>query len=291
MQDLIDDFLNYLSVEKNLSKNTIISYAKDLNSYISFLENQKIDSLNETTRGDITDFMLKQKELGLSTNSIIRALAAIKSFYRFLLREGKILVDPTDMLESPKIYKHIPESLSIPEVQRLLEQPRSKDKTGIRDKAILETMYAAGLRCSELVNLKLDDIDLNIGYLRCFGKGGKQRIIPVGKKAVLAIKRYLEKVRRNIKSPYLFLNRQKNRLSRQSVWKIIKKYARSANIRFKVKPHTLRHSFATHLLQRGADLRFVQELLGHSDISTTQIYTHIDRDRLKAIHKRYHPRP
>lgn len=290
MQDLIDDFLNYLSVERNLSKNTIISYAKDLNSYVSFLENQKIDSLNKTTRGDITDFMLKQKELGLSTNSVIRALAAIKSFYRFLLREGKILVDPTDMLESPRIYKHIPESLSILEVQRLLEQPKSKDKTGIRDRAILETMYAAGLRCSELVDLKLDDVDLDVGYLRCFGKGGKQRIIPIGKKASLAIKRYLEKVRGGIKSPYLFLNRQKNRLSRQSVWKIIKKYARFANIRLKVKPHTLRHSFATHLLQRGADLRFVQELLGHSDISTTQIYTHIDRDRLKAIHKRYHPR-
>ncbi len=291
MQDLIDDFLNYLSVERNLSQNTIISYSKDLNSYISFLEDQRTESLDKTTRSDITDFMLKQKESGLSTNSIIRSLAAIKSFYRFLLREGKILSDPTDMLESPKIYKHIPESLSILEVQRLLEQPKSKDKIGIRDRAILETMYAAGLRCSELVDLKLDDVDLDVGYLRCFGKGGKQRIIPIGKKAVLAIKRYLEKVRGSIRSPYLFLNRQKNRLSRQSIWKIIKKYVRSANIKLKVKPHTLRHSFATHLLQRGADLRFVQELLGHSDISTTQIYTHIDKDRLKAIHKRYHPRP
>jgi len=290
MRDLIDNFLNYLSVERNLSKNTIISYSRDLNSYINFLETQKIESLNNTSRGDITNFMLKQKDAGLSTNSIIRSLAAIKSFYRFLLREGLILSDPTDMLESPKIYKHIPESLTISEVQRLIESPKIRDKVGIRDKAILETMYAAGLRVSEVINLKLEDIDLDIGYLRCLGKGSKQRIIPIGKKAVSAIRKYLEKVRKD-KSPYLFLNRRHNRLSRQSVWKIIKKYARSAKISSQIKPHTLRHSFATHLLQRGADLRFVQELLGHSDISTTQIYTHIDKDRLKSIHKKYHPRP
>jgi len=290
MRDLIDNFLNYLSVEKNLSKNTIISYARDLNSYISFLEAKKINSLNNTKREDITNFMLSRKEKGISTNSIIRNLAAIKSFYRFLLREGKISSDPTDMLESPKIYKHIPESLTISEVQRLIDQPKIRDKIGIRDKAILETMYAAGLRCSEVINLKIEDVDLDIGYLRCLGKGSKQRIIPIGKKAVQAIRKYLEKVRKD-NSPYLFLNRRHNKLSRQSIWKIIKKYAKAAKINSEVKPHTLRHSFATHLLQRGADLRFVQELLGHSDISTTQIYTHIDKDRLKAIHKKYHPRP
>jgi integrase/recombinase XerD len=239
--------------------------------------------------------MLFQKDKGLSANSIARRLAAIKVFYRFLVRERILRSDPTSLIDSPKLWKKIPEALSLNEVDALLNQPNIRDKQGIRDRAILETLYATGMRVSEAVNLKIDNVNLDIGFLRCIGKGNKERVVPLGKKAIASIKRYLAISRPHFlkkkECAFLFLNRFGNKISRQSLWKIIKRYAKLARIKKPIRPHTLRHSFATHLLERGADLRSVQEMLGHSNISTTQIYTHINKDRLKTIHRMFHPRP
>lgn len=314
MKELIDSFLNYLSVERGLSNNTIISYRADLNSYVDFMTNQRIDALSKIAKNDIINFMLAQKDKGISANSIARRLAAIRMFHRFLARERILKSDPTTLIDSPKLWKKIPETLSLNEVDALIAQPDIRDKQGIRDKAILETLYATGMRVSEAVNLKIDNVNLDIGFLRCIGKGNKERVIPLGKKAITGIKRYLEVSRPHILNPirntraakekdkisngvknkaseFLFVNRFGKKISRQSFWKIIKKYAKTARIKKPMKPHTLRHSFATHLLERGADLRSVQEMLGHSNISTTQIYTHINKDRLKTIHRMFHPRP
>jgi integrase/recombinase XerD len=295
MKELIDTFLDYLSVERGLANNTIVSYREDLNSYIDFLAGCHIDALSKIARNDITNFMLHQKDKGLSTNSIARRLAAIRMFHRFLVRERILKNDPTNLIDSPKLWKKIPETLSLNEVDAIIAQPDIRDKQGIRDKAILETMYATGMRVSEVVNLKKDNVNLDIGFLRCIGKGNKERVIPVGRKAIVSLKRYLEVSRPKLlgkkESEFLFLSRFGKKISRQSLWKIIKKYARQARIKKSIKPHILRHSFATHLLERGADLRSVQEMLGHANISTTQIYTHINKDRLKTIHKMFHPRP
>lgn len=295
MRELIDTFMNFLSVERGLSKNTILSYQKDLHLFMDYLEGRRIDALSKTNRDDVTNFMLNQKERGISPNSIARRLQAIKGFYRFLVRERILRNDPTSLMDSPKLWKKIPESLSVNEVEALLSQPNLRDKLGIRDKAILETMYATGMRVSEAVNLKSDSVNLDVGFLRCIGKGNKERIIPLGKKAQIAIKRYIGVSRpylnKKQNSEFLFLNRFGKRISRQTLWKIIKKYGKLARIKKEIGPHILRHSFATHLLERGADLRSVQEMLGHSDISTTQIYTHINKDRLKSIHRMFHPRP
>jgi integrase/recombinase XerD len=295
MKELIETFLNYLSVERGLSRNTIISYKEDLNYYTGFLMRHNIDALSKTTKNNITNFMLSQKDKGISANSIARRLAAIRVFYRFLVRERILKADPTSLIDSPKLWKKIPDTLSLNEVDALLSQPNIKDKQGIRDKAILETFYATGMRVSEVVNLKLDNINLEVGFLRCIGKGNKERVIPLGKKAINSLARYLKNSRLHLlkqkESEFLFLNRSGKKISRQSLWKIIKRYAREARIKKPIRPHILRHSFATHLLERGADLRSVQEMLGHSNISTTQIYTHITKDRLKTIHRMFHPRP
>ncbi len=295
MNELVDAFLNYLSVERGLARNTIISYREDMNAYINFLKASHIDNFSLTKKNDITDFMLAQKDKGLSANSVARRLAAIKAFYRFLVRERILKADPSNLIDSPKLWKKIPETLSANEVNALLSQPNIRDKQGIRDKAILETLYATGMRVSEVANLKKDNVNLDVGFLRCIGKGNKERIIPLGRKAIVSIKRYLDFSRRqqlkNKEGDSLFLNRFGNKISRQSLWKIIKRYAKDARIKKSIRPHILRHSFATHLLERGADLRSVQEMLGHANISTTQIYTHISKERLKAIHKAFHPRP
>jgi integrase/recombinase XerD len=216
-------------------------------------------------------------------------------FHRFLSRERVLKNDPTILIDSPKLWKKVPDTLSLNEVEALISQPNSSDRQGARDKAILETLYATGMRVSESTDLKTNNVNLNIGFLRCIGKGNKERIIPLGKKAIKSISRYLEFSRphflKNKTSEHLFISRSGAKLSRQSVWKLIKRYALEAKIKKPIKVHTLRHSFATHLLERGADLRSVQEMLGHSNISTTQIYTHIDKDRLKTVHKMFHPRP
>ena len=295
MKELVELFLNYLSVERGLSQNTILAYQSDLTKFISYLNIQSINSINKTIRENITSYMWTQKEKGLSANSLSRGLAAIKVFYRFLLREKITSSDPTDMIESPKLWKRLPDTLSLEEIESLLNAPNIKDKQGLRDKALLEVMYATGMRVSEAANLKIQDLNSDIGFVRCIGKGQKERIIPLGRRAIHFTESYIRQVRpkllKNKNSQALFLSRLGERLSRQSIWKIIKIYAKKARIKKALHPHILRHSFATHLLERGADLRAVQEMLGHSDISTTQIYTHIHKDRLKEIHKKYHPRP
>ncbi len=295
MRELIDAFLNYLSVERALSENTIISYREDLESYAVFLDKNKIDVLSKTTRNDITNFMLFQRDRGLSANSVARHLAAIRMFYRFLARERIIKNDPTVLVDSPKLWKKIPDTLSLNEVDALLSAPNLRSIQGIRDRAILETLYATGMRVSEVAHLKVSDLNMEVGFVRCFGKGRKERIVPLGAKAIVSIKRYLGVSRPKLlggkNSDSLFLSRLGKKISRQSLWKIIKRYAKEAGIKKSIKPHLLRHSFATHLLERGADLRSVQEMLGHANISTTQIYTHVNKDRLKSIHKMFHPRP
>ncbi len=295
MQEFIDTFLNYLSAERGLSRNTIISYREDLRNYIDFLNRHSISTLSKTTKNDIVDFMLHQKDKGLEANSVARRLAAIRMFYRFLVRERILKTDPSILIDSPKLWKKVPETLSLNEIEALLNQPNIRDKQGIRDRAILETLYATGMRVSEVVNLKKDNVNFDVGFLRCIGKGNKERIIPLGKKAMHSITKYLRESRpvflKKKESEFLFLSRFGKKISRQSLWKIIKRYAREARIKKPIRPHILRHSFATHLLERGADLRSVQEMLGHSNISTTQIYTHINKDRLKATHRMFHPRP
>ncbi|MBL7151570.1 MAG: site-specific tyrosine recombinase XerD [Candidatus Omnitrophica bacterium] len=295
MKELIDVFLDYLSVERGLSSNTITSYHRDLDFYTDFLDNRRPGSFNKASRNDITNFMFSQKDKGIAPNSIARRLAAIRMFHRFLVREKILKDDPTNLIESPKLWKKIPQTLSLAEVEKLITRPNIRNRQGMRDRAILETLYATGMRVSEAVNLKLDNVNLDIGFLRCIGKGNKERIIPLGRKALECIKRYLQAARPHLldkkESDFLFLSRFGKKISRQSFWKIIKKYAREARINKSIKPHILRHSFATHLLERGADLRSVQELLGHSNISTTQIYTHVNKDRLKNIHRQFHPRP
>jgi integrase/recombinase XerD len=243
----------------------------------------------------INSFMMAERERGLGSNSVSRALACIKSFFKFLLKEGIVKDDAANIIESPKLWKKLPYTLNVKEVETLLNAPNVKDPMEARDKACLELMYATGMRVSELVKLKMDDINMDVSFVKCFGKGSKERIVPFGRKAKESLERYLEKSRpqflkKNI-SNFLFLTRLSKPMSRQTFWKIIKKYVKVARIKKKVTPHSLRHSFATHILERGADLRIVQEMLGHSDISTTQIYTHVSKDRLKSIHQKFHPRP
>jgi integrase/recombinase XerD len=295
MKKLLEEFFNFLSVEKGLSKNTLSSYRNDLNKYISYLENNKIDFIDKVKRSDITNFLMSRKDKGILAISISRNLVAIKGFHRFLLRENFIGEDVTSVLEAPKLWKRLPDTLNIDEVLKLLKSPNVREKQGIRDRAALELLYATGMRVSELVNLRLSDLNLDVGFVKCIGKGQKERIIPVGKFAIDWLKKYLDKTRpiflKNKQNEKLFITRYGRNISRQTIWKLIKKYASVARIKKRLSPHTLRHSFASHLLERGADLRIVQEMLGHSNIATTQIYTHIDRGRLKMIHQKYHPRP
>jgi integrase/recombinase XerD len=294
MKKLIEEFLDYLSVEKGLSRNTIASYGTDLHHFAGRLESLGITEMDRIKRQDITNHLMYLKDKGISSNSISRALVAIKMFYRFLVQERLAKDDVAGVLESPKLIRHLPAVLNIAEVDKLMTSPDPRDWMGIRDKAALELMYATGMRVSELVDLVKEGLDLDVGFIKCKGKGDKERIVPIGKSAKEAVAKYLEKVRpklaKNKGDNHLFLSRLGKRISRQSFWKIIKRYAKSARIKKEITPHTLRHSFATHLLEKGADLRVVQEMLGHSDISTTQLYTHIDRSRLKSVHKQFHPR-
>lgn len=289
---LINAFLEYLTVEKGLSVNTLAAYRQDLESYRSFLGTQKIAGWRDVRREHIQRFLLAQKKKGMESSSVARRLVAVKIFHRFLLRERHLEDDITSVLDSPKPWKKLPHFLSGREVEVLLAAPDRKSPVGIRDRALLECLYATGMRVSEIAGLNTEDINLESAFLRCRGKGGKERLVPVGKIACQAVRDYLLTVRpkQNPKSGHLFLGRSGRGLTRQFIWQILKKYARLAGIAKDITPHTLRHSFATHILERGADLRVVQELLGHADISTTQIYTHVSRDRLKMVHAKFHPR-
>jgi len=296
MKAMIEDFLNYLSVERGLAKNTIESYRRDLVKFMNFLDGAGLGSLDRVKRSDITDFLMGQKDKNLTATTLSRNLVAIKMLFRFLARERLIKEDVTGVIESPKIWKKLPDALSIDEVESLITAPNLKNWQGIRDRAFLELLYATGMRVSEAANVQLKDLNMDLGFVKCMGKGQKERIVPLGRKAKEALTRYLERVRpelikKNPAQPNILVNRFGRSISRQSLWSVVKVNAAKARIKKRLTPHTLRHSFATHLLERGADLRIVQELLGHANISTTQIYTHINKDRLKAIHQKYHPRP
>ena len=295
MEQAVSQFLDYLSIEKGLSRNTLLAYGRDLKRYLSFLKRLKIISLDAVTRKSIMSFLLGERDRGLEPNSVSRELVAIRMLHRFLSQEGKIREDVTEVLEAPKLWKHLPEALSVSEVEALLKIPNTRTLQGLRDRACLELMYATGIRASEVTDLKIFHLNFDLGYTRVLGKGGKEQVVPVGEAAKKSLRRYLEKVRpqwvKNNDEDALLVSRLGRKLSRQSVWMILKRSAKTAGLRKKIYPHILRHSFATHLLENGADLRVVQELLGHSDISTTQIYTHIEKSRLKSIHQRFHPRP
>ena len=294
MQNYIEEFISYLAVERGLSDNTLVAYRRDLRKYFDFLETQNLSAVNQIKRDHVSAYMFYLKNAGLETTSICRNLAAIKMLHRFLVREGLGREDPTSLVETPKLWKRVPDVLTEAEIGAMIKATEGKGWQPIRDRAILELFYASGMRVSELASLRIDNVNFDVGYVRCLGKGKKERIVPVGRQARQAVLDYCDQVRgRLLKSHFssdLFLSRLGKKMSRQTLWKIIKFYARKAHVNKTIKPHTLRHSFATHLLQHGADLRSVQEMLGHADISTTQIYTHVDKERLKTIHKQFHPR-
>jgi len=293
MNNLIHEFINYLSVERGLAMNTLESYGRDLRQYSQFLGEDDAD-LDAVSRTTIINYLLFLQKQGKATATIARRLAALKAFYQFLVREKRIKSDPTVNLESPKLEKRLPRVLTVNEVERLLAQPDPAQPSGLRDRAMLELLYATGIRVSELVSLNTVDVNLETGYIRCTGKGSKERIVPLGTLAIQSVREYTEQGRSKLvkdqEETALFVNHHGHRLTRQGFWKIVKKYADDAGIEKEITPHTLRHSFATHLLENGADLRSVQEMLGHADISTTQIYTHITKGRLKEVYARTHPR-
>ena len=292
-EEAITLFLDHLSVERGLSRNTRLAYGRDLRRYAAYLKRARLGSFGDITRKDVMEFLVSERERKLSPVSVARLLVAVRMLHRFLTVEGKIREDVTAALEAPKLWKRLPDVLSVAEVERLLGLPDVRKPQGKRDQALLEVMYAAGLRASEASSVKLADVNLNQGHLRVLGKGSKERMVPVGATARKSVERYLPvrvKWLKGRTEEALFVSRLGRRLSRQSVWGVLRKYAAGGGIRKKLYPHILRHSFATHLLEGGADLRVVQELLGHSDISTTQIYTHVERSRLKGIHQKFHPR-
>ena len=293
MDDLIQDYLHYLKIERGLSENTRQSYRQDLKQYQQFLVSQKLTSFTED-RFIVLGFLQAQTTAQKAQSSITRSISTLRKFYQYLAREGRIQKDPMLQIDSPKQGRHLPAVLSSEEIERLLKTPDTSTPLGLRDRAILEVLYATGLRVSELVHLKLTDLHLSLGLIQTLGKGDKERIIPIGDVAVDWINQYLERSRNRLTkgkdSPYLFVNFHGNGLTRQGIWKNLKAIVQAAGIDKDVTPHTLLHSFATVLLENGADLRIVQELLGHSDISTTQIYTHISKKHLTEVYQRSHPR-
>jgi integrase/recombinase XerD len=294
---LIISFMNYIKVEKGLALNTLAAYERDLRKFENFAEKRGLQ-LEELTRDHVVDFLADLYQHGLDSRSVARNLASLRNFFRFALAEEVLPFDPTLNLESPKARRTLPVYLRVEDVDRLLNQPDPSTPQGLRDRAIMEVLYSTGLRVSELVNLKVSDMEMRMGCLRCIGKGDKERLVPVGRRALAAVQAYLEKSRPLLlgkreagkAAPWLFVNRFGNRLSRIGVWRLLTAYGRRAGIRARLSPHKLRHSFATHLLERGADLRSVQLMLGHADISTTQIYTQVMQERLKQVYKAHHPR-
>ncbi len=297
MESTIRAFLNYLKVEKGLAPNTVVAYGRDLAKFAAFAEKREW-ALRSIQRSDIVDFLASLYRQKLDSRSVARHQVTLRNFFRFALTEGLIETDPTLNLESPKVRRSLPGFLRLEEVDKLLEQPDLRTPLGMRDKAILEVLYSTGLRVTELVNLRVGDLEMRMGCVRCIGKGDKERLVPIGRKALAAVEQYLTESRpvllrarrQEPGMPYLFVNRLGNKLSRVGIWKILAGYGKRAGLRAKLTPHKLRHSFATHLLERGADLRSVQLMLGHADISTTQIYTHVVEERLKHIYKAHHPR-
>ena len=305
VQKMIDEFIDYLRVERGLSRNTQKSYRIDLNEYFAFLKKSGL-ALESIKAEGVTDFLYELKNQGLRSSSIARKLIAVRMFHRYLGNEGYLVSDPTSFLDAPRKEMRLPSVLSRQEVEKILSMPDASKTDGLRDKALFELIYATGMRISELASLRRDDINLAGGYLRCFGKGDKERIIPVGGKAREAVEKYIANCKLQIanrkskakgnkdfktqQQDYVFVNHSGNKLTRQGLWLIIKKYVKKAGISGKISPHTFRHSFATHLLQGGADLRSVQEMLGHADISTTQLYLHLDKEKIHEAYRKFHPR-
>jgi integrase/recombinase XerD len=289
---LLDQFMNQLKVERGLSANTLAAYSHDLLTFFDFLGRKGVAPL-EVTQDDLIAYV-GEKRPHLSARSLARCLVSIRMFYRFCVSEEKIETNPARLLGIPKLHQHLPDILSRDEVEALLSQPDVQTVLGKRDKAMLELLYATGLRVTELIDLRVNNINLDAGFVRTMGKGSKERIVPMGSQAMDALRQYLGGGRASLLkrggSSCLFLSSRGRSMTRQGFWKIIKGYALKAGIVRRVTPHTLRHSFATHLLEGGADLRSVQVMLGHSDISTTQIYTHVAREKLRSIHEKYHPR-
>jgi len=290
----ISSFLTHVRVEKGLSSNTVSAYRRDLVKFDEFARKRML-SLEAVSRDDLVDFLAGLYRQKLESKTVARHLVTLRNFFRFAQIQELIPEDPCVTLESPKIRRNLPGYLRLEDVERLLSQPDVKTPIGLRDRAMLETLYSTGLRVSELIGLRTMDLDARVGCVRCVGKGDKERIVPVGKKALAVVEKYLRDARPRLLgkvqgNPSLFVNRRGARLSRVGVWKILSAYGRLAGLRVALTPHMLRHSFATHLLERGADLRSVQLMLGHADISTTQIYTHVVEERLKQIYKAHHPR-
>jgi integrase/recombinase XerD len=285
-------FLEYLAVEKGLAANTILSYSRDLKKLLAFL-GKKAPAWDGVGEETLIRFVHRESRAGLSARSMARLISALKSFFRFLVLSGFMKKDPTSGLSSPSTWLALPKFLTVPEVEALLGAADEKTPQGIRDRAMLEVLYGSGLRVSELVSLKPADVNLDDGFIICRGKGGKERIVPLGGAACGSVRRYLAEVRPRFEagpSPFLFLTRRGRGFTRQGFWKLLRQYAGKAGLVAKISPHVLRHSFATHLLERGADLRSVQLMLGHSQITTTQIYTHVSRERLRRVYDKFHPR-
>lgn len=295
MQALLDQFLDYVALERGLSENTRAAYSNDLASFLDYLRAKSVGSVNSVRREHIVSYLMALRDRGLGTSTISRRLVAIKVFFKYLQQEGLLSNNVTESMESPRLWKVLPGTLTYKEVERLLVAPDPKKKLGLRDKALLETLYGTGLRVSELAGLKIEDLHFDAGYVRCMGKGRKERVVPLGETARRILQQYLAEsqpvlAKGRAEERGVFLSIRGRPMGRKAVWKLIKKYARGAGISKNVKPHTLRHSFASHLLANGAPLRVIQEMLGHADITTTQIYTHVDQARLKSVHAQYHPR-
>jgi integrase/recombinase XerD len=294
MRDLLSRYYNYLLIEKGAAGNTLEAYGRDVNRYINFLEANGLADIQSATPQVVIDFLVQIKGEGLSANSTNRALAALRGFYKYLLQEKVLEESPLTHIELAKVWMRLPDTVSREEMNRILSQPGDATPAALRDSAMLELLYATGLRVSELRSLTMNSINWQVGFLVVMGKGSKERVVPIGKTAYDVVRRYVDQARplmiKTKTTDVLFLNRFGDAFTRQGLWKIIVHYAQKAGLQKSVHPHTFRHSFASHLLEGGADLRAVQVMLGHSDISTTQIYTHVTKDRLKEIHRQFHPR-
>lgn len=297
MENIIAAFLNFIIVEKGLSPNTYQGYRRDLMKFAAYAKTNRLE-LAAITKDDLVGFLASLYQHKLDSRSVARHVVTLRNFFRFAQREELISADPTIHLESPKIRQSLPGYLRLDEIDRLLAIPDLKTPLGLRDKAMLEVLYSTGLRVTELTSLRVGDLETKMGCLRCIGKGDKERLVPVGKKALAAVENYVREARPELLRrrregptiPFLFVNARGGRLSRVGVWKVLSAIGRRAGLRRPLTPHKLRHSFATHLLERGADLRSVQLMLGHADISTTQIYTHVVEERLKEVYRQHHPR-
>src|SRR3989338_323141 len=290
MKDYFKDFLDFIKIERGYSENTVTSYQRDLSQFQKF---SRVEDPRKVDRETVKNFLEHLYDNGFSVSSTERKLACLKSFFHYLLREDKITVDPTSDIKLPKKAKRLPKALSISETIKLISAPREKNYIALRNAALLELLYASGMRASETVGLNTSDINFEVAFVKCLGKGSKERIVPINKITLKAIKEYLDKSRPELPQhdkEALFLDKNGKRLTRQGLWLVIKKYVKMTGVKEKTSPHTLRHSFATHLLEKGADLRSVQEMLGHADISTTQIYTSVSRERLKRMYNKAHPR-